>query len=66
MLIIFLVQAIRKAGSEAEKVKYQEQFFMMWNRRLPHSKRWDKAFATLHAELEAMREHLQDFYDQHK
>ncbi|KAL3152366.1 hypothetical protein ABBQ32_001426 [Trebouxia sp. C0010 RCD-2024] len=60
-----LQQAIRKAGSEAEKVKYQEQFMLMWNRRLPHSKRWDRAFATLHTELEAMHAHLQAFYDQH-
>lgn len=66
VLIIPLFQAIHKAGSEAEKVKYQEQFMSMWNRRLPHSKRWDKAFGTLHAELEAMRQHLQAFYDQHK
>ena len=66
VLIIPHVQAIHKAGSEAGKVKYQEQFMLMWNRRLPHSKRWDNAFVTLHAELEAMRQHLQAFYDQHK
>lgn len=65
-MCLLFVQAIHKASSEAEKVKYQEQFKLMWNRRLPHTKRWDKALAVLHAELETMHQHLQAFYNQHQ
>ena len=59
------VQAIHKAASDTEKAKYAQQFEVMWQKRLPRSQRWDKAFAVLQQELEALHKHLQAFHDQH-
>ncbi len=58
------MQAIREAGSDSEKVKYQQQFDLLFKRRLPRSQKWDKAFFVLQDELEALHKHMQIFYDQ--
>lgn len=59
-----LQQAIHEAGSDTEKVKYEQQFELLWKRRLPRSHKWDKAFYVLQDELEALHKHMQIFYDQ--
>ncbi len=58
------MQAIHEAGSDTEKVKYEQQFELLWKRRLPRSQKWDKAFFVLQDELEALHKHMQIFYDQ--
>jgi len=58
------LQAIREAGSDTEKVKYQQQFDLLFKRRLPRSQKWDKAFYVLQDELEALHKHMHIFYDQ--
>ncbi|KAL0051389.1 hypothetical protein WJX82_006483 [Trebouxia sp. C0006] len=59
-----LQQAIHEAGSDTEKVRYQQQFDLLFKRRLPRSQKWDKAFYVLQDELEALHKHMQVFYDQ--
>jgi len=41
------VKAIHKAGSDTEKVRYEQQFDLMWKGLLLRSQKWDKKFAVL-------------------
>jgi len=58
------VKAIHKAGSDTEKVRYEQQFDLMWKGLLLRSQKWDKAFAVLLEELEALYKHMQILHDQ--
>ena len=57
------LQAIQNASDAPEQTRLQKEFESFWGRRLQRAQKWDKAFAVLHQELQAMFTHLQLFYD---
>lgn len=58
------VKAIHKAVSDSQKVRLEQHLDLLWERLLPLLYKWDRAFAVLDEELEALYEHMQAFHDQ--